>query len=282
MNRKKTYLWAMVPFLAIVVLFELIPVVIVLVRGFLPEGSFGFTLQHYQDIFTKKLYLQTIWNSVLISIVSSLVGIVVAFFGARAYHQSTGKIKDGFLNILHMTSNFSGVQLAFSYIILLGNVGVLVNFGKIFGISFLADFNIYSVTGLMLTYIYFQIPLATLFLIPAFDGLQKEWEGAVALLGGTKRDYWRKVGIPVLLPSILGTCSVLFANSISAYATAFALMQSNFSLLPIRLAGQFVGDVQQRPEFGSALASVLIVLMVLTIWLKDKFIAKNERGGGGK
>ena len=75
---------------------------------------------------------------------------------------------------------------------------------------------------LLLCYIYFQIPLATLLLIPAFDGLKKEWREAVALLGGSETVYWLKVGLPNLLPSILGTFSVLFANAVAAYATAYA------------------------------------------------------------
>ena len=176
-----------------------------------------------------------------------------------------------------MTSNFSGIPLAFSYIILLGNVGVLVMLGKHHGIEALADFNIYSIWGLLLCYIYFQIPLATLLLIPAFDGLKKEWREAVALLGGSETVYWLKVGLPNLLPSILGTFSVLFANAVAAYATAYALMQNNFALLPIKITEQFVGDVVQRREFGSALAVVLMLLMTATIAINDKILKMRTK-----
>ena len=55
-------------------------------------------------------------------------------------------------------------------------------------------------------------------------------------------------------------------------------MQNNFSLLPIRISEQFVGDVFQRREFGSALAVALMVMMVAAIYVNNK-IAKRSSGG---
>jgi putative spermidine/putrescine transport system permease protein len=267
---------ALLPFVLLIVLFELSPLVMVIVRSFMPTDSIGFTLEQYRAIFTKKLYLQAISNSVSVSVISACVGLVVAFFGAKAV-MSTKRKNSFFMGILNMTSNFSGIPLAFASMILLGNVGVLVMFGKRFGIEALATFNIYSFGGLLITYIYFQIPLATLLLIPAFEGIRKEWREAVSLLGGSSLHFWLKVGVPVLLPSLLGTLSVLFSNAIAAYATAYALLQNNFSLLPIRISEQFVGDIVQRKEFGSALAVVLMLLMVGAILMNQAILKRNKR-----
>jgi putative spermidine/putrescine transport system permease protein len=271
------YLLALLPFFLLVLFFEIVPLVMVIFRSFLPEDSFGFTLQNYVDIFGKKLYRQAVINSVLVSAVSALAGIIVAFFGAKAAQNVGGKLRGFFLSVLNMTSNFAGIPLAFAYIILLGNVGVLIVVGKKYGISFLADLNLYSIGGLMMTYVYFQVPLATMLLMPAFDGIHPQWRESVELLGGGGLAFWRKVGIPVLMPSILGTVSVLFANSLAAYATAYALLQNNFSLLPIRLQEQFTGDMVQHKEFGSALAVVLMILMVCAVGINNFILKKNRR-----
>ena len=265
-NSKRLYLAALIPFALIVLLFELMPVAATIMRSFSAEGGGGFTLEHYSAIFTKKLYRTALVNSLWVSVLSSIIGLAVAFWGAKAYKSAGNGLRNIFLSVLNMTSNFSGIPLAFSYIILLGNVGVLVMLGKHHGIEALANFNIY-----------FQIPLATLLLIPAFDGLRKEWREAVALLGGSETVYWLKVGLPNLLPSILGTFSVLFANAVAAYATAYALMQNNFALLPIKITEQFVGDVVQRREFGSALAVVLMLLMTATIAINDKILKMRTK-----
>ena len=84
------------------------------------------------------------------------------------------------------------------------------------GIEGLAGYNLYTSGGMSMIYVYFQIPLATLLLIPAFEGIRREWKEAVALLGGNMTCFWTKVGVPVLMPGILGTFSVLFANALAA------------------------------------------------------------------
>jgi len=250
----------------------------IILRSFQPVGHFGFTLEHYQAIFTKRLYQQAMINSIFIALISSLIGIAIAFLGAKAANDSNSKWRNFFINILNMTSNFAGIPLAFAFIILLGNMGVLVLLGKSMGVSALANFNVYSFKGLLLTYIYFQIPLATLLIIPMFDGLRKEWKEAVLLLGGNSFIYWTKVAIPTIMPSILATLSVLFSNAIAAYATAYALLANNFSLLPIRISEQFVGDVVQRKEFGSALAVVLMLTMVVSTMINN-YLVKKSKGG---
>jgi len=276
-KKSKTYLLALLPFVVIVVFFLVVPIVMILVRSFMPEGAVGFTLDNFISIFTRRLYQQAVINSLVVSVSSALIGLAIGFFGAKAAHGSSSKTKTFFMSVLNMTSNFAGIPLAFAYIILLGSAGVLVMFAKQVGIGFIADFDLYTVWGLMITYIYFQIPLATLLLIPAFDALKKEWKESVRLLGGNEVKYWFRVGIPVLLPSILGTLSVLFANAVAAYATAYALLAGNFSLLPIRISEQFVGDVVQHKEFGSALAVILMLFMVLAIYVNNR-ILKNSRG----
>ena len=156
-TQKKTYLIALAPFLLLCILFEIIPVIYTVVRSFFPEGGdIGFTLENYINIFTGKLYQQAIINSLLISVLSSAIGLAVAFIGAKAVHEEKGKLKTVFMSILNMVSNFSGVPLAFAYIIMFGNIGVMTMIGANYGIGFLAEFPLYSVWGLLLIYVYFN------------------------------------------------------------------------------------------------------------------------------
>lgn len=274
----KMYLIGLLPFFLIAFLFEILPLANIVIESFSKTGGNGFTLEHFVKIFTTRLYQQSIFNSLWISIFSALAGIIIAFLGAKAANAASAKVRNIFTSVLNITSNFAGVPLAFAFMILLGNVGILTLIGKNYGISFLADFDLYTINGLLLTYIYFQIPLATLLMLPIFGGLKKEWREAVGLLGGNSFHYWFKVAIPSLLPSILGTFSVLFANSLAAYGTAYALLSNNIALLPIRISQQYVDEVVQNQEFGCALSLVMMALMVLSILITNKL---QKRAGGG-
>lgn len=278
LKKSRLYLLGLLPFFLIAFLFEILPLANIVVESFSKTGGNGFTLEHFFKIFTTRLYQQSIFNSLWISIFSALAGIIIAFLGAKAANAASAKVRNIFTSVLNITSNFAGVPLAFAFMILLGNVGILTLIGKNYGISFLADFDLYTINGLLLTYIYFQIPLATLLMLPIFGGLKKEWREAVGLLGGNSFHYWFKVAIPSLLPSILGTFSVLFANSLAAYGTAYALLSNNIALLPIRISQQYVGEVVQNQEFGCALSLVMMALMVLSILITNKL---QKRAGGG-
>lgn len=273
---------SLMPFAFLVILFELVPVCMVLVLSFKAEKSAAFTLGNYTRIFSKKLYQQSILNSFSISMFSSCVGIVVGFIGAKAMCYASGICKTLYRNVLHMCSNFSGIPLAFSYIIMFGNVGVFMILARKYGILWLAGISLYSITGLVMVYIYFQIPLAILLLIPAFSSLKKDWQEAVNLLGGNNTLYWFKIGLPCLLPQLLSTFSVLFANALAAYATAYALLANNFSLLPIRISEQFIGDLVQRKEFGSAMAVLLMLFMLGSLLVQNKIVRTAEGKSNAK
>ena len=282
--KKKTYIYllALVPFLIVAMLYEIVPLITVIVKSFQPDGGTGFTLENCQSVFSKLLYQKAIINSIKISLTSAVAGIIIAFLGARAAHQHQGKLNHVFMTVLNMVSNFAGIPLAFAYMILLGNAGLVVNIGKELGINALSTYNLYTMNGMSLIYIYFQIPLSTLLLIPAFDGVQKQWKEACTLLGGTPGIFWRKVGIPVLMPSILGTFSVLFANALAAYATIYALMMDNIALLPVQIAGCFTGEVKIRAGLGGALSVVMMAIMVIMILITNGLSRRFQKGGNRK
>ena len=282
--KKKTYIYllALVPFLIVAMLYEIVPLITVIVKSFQPDGGTGFTLENYQSVFSKLLYQKAIINSIKISLTSAVAGIIIAFLGARAAHQHQGKLNHVFMTVLNMVSNFAGIPLAFAYMILLGNAGLVVNIGKELGINALSTYNLYTMNGMSLIYIYFQIPLSTLLLIPDFDGVQKQWKEACTLLGGTPGIFWRKVGVPVLMPSILGTFSVLFANALAAYATIYALMMDNIALLPVQIAGCFTGEVKIRAGLGGALSVVMMAIMVIMILITNGLSRRFQKGGNRK
>lgn len=278
-KKNPRYLLALLPFAAVALLYELIPLAMIVVRSFQPDTGGGFTLENYGTIATKLLYRKAVFNSLKISLISSCAGIVVAFFGARAIHEEQGKLGRFFQMILNMVSNFAGIPLAFAYMILLGNAGLVTQIGRQLGIDAIANYNLYTSNGMCMIYIYFQIPLATLLLIPAFDGIRKEWKETSLLLGGGEGRFWRSVGVPILMPGILGTFSVLFANALSAYATVYALMMNNISLLPVQIAGNYVGEVKTKPGLGGALSVVMMILMALMIALTNRLSRWFAKGG---
>ncbi|WP_258911373.1 ABC transporter permease [Pseudomonas putida] len=252
-------LLCLLPFAVFFVIFQIAPLAWVAINSVQSEAGWG--IANFSKVFSSKFYLQALQRSLEISFWSSLFGIVIATLGAYSLRQVDSKLRDFVSAFANMTSNFAGVPLAFAFIILLGFNGALTLLLKQVGL--LEDFSIYSKSGLILVYTYFQIPLGVLLLYPAFDALREDWRESAALLGANHWQYWRHIGLPVLTPALLGTFVILLANALGAYATVYALTTGNFNVLPIRIAGLVAGDISLDPNLASALAMVLVGLMTL-------------------
>lgn len=277
MVKKMKDMATLIPFLAIVALFELVPLFTIIFGSFKADDGSGITIDNYVRVFTKPAYQTAIVNSLIITMFSVVIGIIIAVLASAAVRNCGRKVQNVFSSILNITSNFAGVPLAFAYMIMLGNSGVLVLIGEKFGISALANFDLYSTSGLAFMYVYFQIPLGTLLMLPAFDAIKKQWKEAAVLMKAGPAKFWMHIGIPVLMPSILGTISVLFSNALAAYATAYALLSSNYSLLPISITNMFVGDVVMRKGLGSALSVVMMLLMTAAVLINQYFLKRSRR-----
>lgn len=252
-------LLCLLPFAVFFIIFQIAPLAWVAINSLQSDSGWG--LANFSKVFASKFYLQALQRSLEISFWSSLFGIVIATLGAYSLHKVDSRLRDFVTAFANMTSNFSGVPLAFAFIILLGFNGALTLLLKQMGL--LGDFSIYSKTGLILVYTYFQIPLGVLLLFPAFDAVREDWRESAALLGASQWQFWRHIGLPVLAPALLGTFVILLANALGAYATVYALTTGNFNVLPIRIAGLVAGDISLDPNLASALAMVLVGLMTL-------------------
>ena len=265
-------LLCLAPFAIVFIVFQIAPLVWVLVHSLQSEDT-GWGLDNFSKIFASKFYLQAIQHSLEISFWSSLFGIVIAVLGSYSLRKVDSKLRNFVNAFANMTSNFSGVPLAFAFIILLGFNGSITIMLKQAGI--IEDFNLYSKTGLIILYTYFQIPLGVLLLYPAFDALREDWRESASLLGANSWQFWRFIGLPVLTPALLGTFVILLANALGAYATVYALTTGNFNVLPIRIAAMVSGDISLDPNMASALAVILVGLMTL-VTLVHQWLLKRS------
>ena len=164
-----------------------------------------------------------------------------------------------------VAANFGGIPLAFAFIATLGSVGIATQFiDNVFGVNIYnspVNFAIWSKTGVEITYLYFQMPLMILVIAPAIDGLRREWREAASNLGASSWQYWRHVGLPILMPSILGAMILLFGNSFAAYATAYGLTSGAIPLVPIVIGNFYTGDVLSNPHLAQALAFGMFVVL---------------------
>jgi putative spermidine/putrescine transport system permease protein len=252
----------LVPFLLFAAIFLLLPTANIVLGAF-RDSDGHFTLATLAKLFEPRL-VASFWLSIKVSLLSAGLGVLLGFLMAVAVTHGglPPQLRGPLVTFSGVAANFAGVPLAFAFIATLGRLGLMtVILKEWFGINIYGSgFNLISFWGLVLVYLYFQISLMVLIIMPALDGLKKEWREAAEILGATGLQYWRMVALPVLFPALLGTFALLFANSFGAIATAQALTGSSQSLITIQLFAQIRGDVLQDPNLGYAIAFGMIVI----------------------
>lgn len=266
-----------VPFFLFAFLFLFLPSLRLFVGAF-TDNAGRFTLANVLQLFTEPYILNSYLLSIRISAVTALGG---GIFGLLlAYSVTVGglpkALRPALITFSGVASNFAGVPLAFAFVATLGRTGfITVLLKNIFGTNiYQAGFNLYSFVGLSLTYMYFQFPLMVLVMAPALDGLKREWREAAENLGANSMQYWLRIAMPILLPSILGSMILLFGNAFGAYATAYALTGGALPIITIQIGAQIRGDVFYNPGLGYAMAVGMVFIMAISLggysWLQRK------------
>jgi len=274
--------WAwlgVLPFFVFSIAFMFLPIVFLVVGSF-QDSADNLTLKNYTDLQTG-IIPNAFANSIEISLVTAIGG---GIFGLLlAYSVILGGLprflRTALMTFSGVASNFAGVPLALAFLFTLGPLGVVsVLLKQELGFNLAGTgFRLTSKIGLELVYMYFQFPLMVLIIAPALDGLKKEWREAAENMGATTSVYWRKVALPILTPSILGTMVLLFGNAFGAQATAFQLTGGTINLVTIVIGAQMRGDVLHNPGLGYAMAMGMVVIMGISIGLYSYLQRRAER-----
>lgn len=253
------------PVLLFIVLFSIYPAV-GMIAGSFWNGT-HVTLTNYADALTGQ-YLSAFATTSLLSLEGALIGVI----GGGLVAWSLTRTKSEWISrtlgaIASVMANFAGLPLAVAFMASLGTSGfVTLIFHTLFGKS-LTDmgFNLASAGGLVIVYASFLVPLAVILLLPAVHSVRREWEEAVYTLGGSLWRYIGSVVLPILLPSIVGTFALLFANAFSSYVTAYAIAGGTVSLIPIQIGYLINGNVSMNLGLGDALAILEVIVLGLSV-----------------
>lgn len=273
-----------VPFLLFCLLFELLPAVMIIQGSFVDSTTGSFTLHNYQRILVQADKLHAFQNSITLSIVTALLSAIIGFFAAYAvFNLRTSWLRNFIIGFSSVTANFAGIPLAFAFVSTIGVTGfitvLLLNWFHIDLYNGL-NFSLYSFSGLVLAYTYFELPLMILITVPALSALRPEWREAATNLGASNFAYWRRVALPILLPSLIAATMLLFANSFGAFATAFALAQGGINLVPIQIQFAVNGNVSIDPGLGNALAGGMIVVLLIVVSLYTAMLRRVSKWQG--
>jgi len=266
----------LVPFLAVAFLFLVWPAYSVVLQAFV-SSDHQFTLDNVIAA-TQAQFRDAFLTTGALALITALIGGVVGTvltYGAATLSRPRF-LRSALQTFSGVASQFGGVPLAFAFVATIGSAGLVTTLLLNAGINlYAAGFSLLSFAGLVIVYLYFQIPLMVIVMAPAIEGMKTSWSEAAESLGATRWQFWRDVGIPLLTPAFLGGLVLLFANAFSAYATAQVLTSGSVNLVPIQIGFFVQGNVfAANTQVGYALALGMIIVvsiaLAINIWLQRR------------
>jgi putative spermidine/putrescine transport system permease protein len=259
---------AMAPFIAYTFLGLGIPTLAVIELAFRSEQG-KLTLSNLHTV-AQGTYRLGFENSILLatitSVIPGLLGLVLAYVIETSH---SGVLRRLVVTASGVLANFGGINLTFMFIATLGSTGALTAWLSYVHLNpWHFGFDLYSFWGVAFVYLYFQIPLMVLVITPALGGLRPAWREAAEGLGASSFGYWRTVGVPVLLPSVLCGMLLLFGSGFSAYATAETLTAGTVTLAPLQIGSILNGNViSGESNVGYAIGFGMLIVLSITMLL---------------
>lgn len=219
----------------------------------------GITLGNFLEIVQVPRYRHALlWSlelSLAVAAGSTLICLAPAWLFSR--HSFPGKRLMRCILTLPMT--FAGMIVGFLMVILLGRTGIIPQaMERLTGQPFLSGIG-YQFPGLVLAYLYFEIPRATLTLESALRKFDKGLEQAARSLGASRWQLFSLVVLPVIRPALISTFAVTFSVSLGSFGVLLVLSIRRFTLLPLEIFTQYIAP---PTDHGVAAAMSLTLLAV--------------------
>jgi putative spermidine/putrescine transport system permease protein len=247
------------PLVALAVSLVVVPLGYLVHQSVLDEATAGLTLAHYQDVVMVARYRHALlWSlelSFAVAIASTLLCLGPAWLLARHRFAAKRIVR----SVLTLPMTFAGMIVGFLVVILLGRAGFIPQILERLTGSPLLSGAAYQFPGLIVAYLYFEIPRATLTLESSLCKLDARLEVAARSLGAKGWQTLCWVVLPTIRPALLSTFSVTFAVSIGSFGVLLVLSLRRFTLLPLEIFTQFIAP---PPDRGAAAAMSLVLLAI--------------------
>jgi iron(III) transport system permease protein len=265
--------WTIVTALAIVLflVFLVYPLFSLFSSSFKSGEDGHLSLANYIQFFSKKYYYQTLFNSLKITVLVTILAILVG--APLAYIMSSIQIRGKkILEILIIISLLSPPFIgAYSWILLLGRSGVVTKFLEQFGIMMPS---IYGFTGILLAFTLKLFPFIYLYVNGALKKIDASLGEAAESLGcsGIKKVF--TVIYPLILPTMLAGALLVFMNALADFGTPM-LIGEGYRVMPVLIYSEFVSEVGGEGNFAAAL-SVIVVILTMGIFALQKYIVNRK------
>jgi putative spermidine/putrescine transport system permease protein len=246
------------PLLVLLVAFLAWPILVMALASLEGNQGLSFSLRIYGEILTERRYLEAFWQTAFLAIISTILALLICIPSAIYIEDEPSRARRFAAVALAFPLSLPGIVIGFFVILGFGRTGVVTDWLK--AATSLSNPQLaYTFWGLLLGYVYFQIPRAVLVLRGGVATISDDVVDAARTLGATPLRVYADVVLPALLPAIVSAASLSLATAFGAFGTAATLSRA-YRVVPLEIATLFTERFQ--PDKAAALSVLLGIVTV--------------------
>ena len=288
--KSKRSLFAL-PYVVWMALFVIAPIIVVVIYAF-TTAAFDPTVANFAGMGTYlSIFVRSFQLAIIATLICLLIGYPLAYVMAREGpgFQRVATV----LIMLPMWVNF--LLRTYSWMAILENNGLLNQLFDAIGLfdlinaigTQLADdpsqyvpityFRMIRTQGaVVLGMVYNYLPFMILPIYSVIVKLDNSLVEAARDLGANSATVFRKVIFPLSLPGILSGVTMVFVPAVSTFAISRLLGGGTHMMLGDLIELQFLGGAY-NPHLGSAIALVMMVIVIICMWVMNRFGEGEEQ-----
>ena len=237
----------------------------------------GFTFHRYVELFRDDDLLALLGNSLLVSILASLIATVFGTFASVGIHNLNPKMRKMVMSLTNIPMTnpdiVTGVSLSLLFIFV--------------GSGMLGARESLNFWTLLIAHVTFNLPYVILNVMPKLKQLDKSLTDAAMDLGCTPLQAFFKVTLPEIMPGIIAGGIMAFTMSLDDFVISYFVTGLGFVTLPVKIYSETKKPIQPKIYAMFTLLFGLIFVLMLTMNLlqlsadrkkKDQRARSDSRG----
>ena len=257
--------------------FQLLPLVYLVVKAFFPEGSF--TLETFRRLYTYAMNWSALKNTIIAATATMVLGTLLAFPLAWLVGRTNLYGKKFFRSLFVLTYMVPPYVGAMAWLRLLNpNVGTINTVLRaIFGLTeSTGPLNIYSLGGMIWVLTTFYYPYAFITISRAMEKMDPSLEEASRISGASPIKTVMTVTLPMMTPSLIAGALLVFVCAASCYGIPSIIgAPGKVHTVTTRII-EYYGLGTQGLNDATGLAVFLMVMAIIILYVSDFVVAKRQ------
>ena len=232
----------------------------------------GFTFNQYAELFRDSTLLALLGNSLLISVISSLIATILGTMAAVGLHNSRGRLRSAVMTLTNIPMTNPDIVTGVSLALLFAFAGTMMKRNDVLGFW-----------TLLIAHITFNLPYVILSVLPKLVQMDPDLEDAALDLGCTPTQAFFKVILHDIMPGVISGFMMAFTMSLDDFVISYFVTGSSFITLPVEIYNYTKKPIHPKIyALFTLMFLVILVIMVVINLLQAQDAGRKSRKRGAR